>query len=370
MAAYPRIVHVTSAHPANDPRIFEKECTTLAAAGYDVHLVATGTPLARAGVTVTTVPRPSSRLLRMTVGSFLATIRAMRTGARIVHLHDPELALWIPLLRVAGRKVIFDSHEDIAASVSTKEYLPPPLRVALTLVTQFLVRFIDASSTAVVSATPAISKRFGNPHACVVQNFPVLSEFPEKPADAQVTRLLYIGGLSRARGARQMVEAMSLVASTHPSVSLTIAGTIPDELLAELGSLSGWRQVDFVGMLDRGGVNRLLADSAIGLVLFQPEPNHVASQPTKMFEYMIGGLAIVASDFPHWRSLVVETGVGRVVDPSDTQSIARAICDLVDAPQTVYDMGLRARAVVARDCNWEIEGAKLLALYSTIGALR
>lgn len=370
MKRRPDVVHVSSAHPANDPRIFEKECRTLAAAGYAVHLVATGVAPASDDVTVSIVSRPAGRVQRMTAGAFGAVVEALRTRAPVVHLHDPELALWIPLLRLAGRKVVFDSHEDIAASVSTKDYLSTPMRLVLTTMCRLLVRFIDRSSTAVVSATPSISKGFHNRHTSVVQNFPTLGEFPMKNPGTDATRLLYIGGLNRARGARQMIEALELVGNTHPSVSLTIAGKITDDLLGELSQLAGWQYVDFRGLVDRSGVNALLANSDIGLVLFQPEPNHIESQPTKMFEYMIGGLALVASDFPHWRSLVMETGVGRVVDPTDPAAIARTLGDLLDQPEAVPQMGRLGRDLVMYKHNWDVEGAKLVDLYSEIGARR
>ncbi|MGN6250579.1 MAG: glycosyltransferase [Marmoricola sp.] len=365
-----RVVHVSSAHPATDPRIFEKECRTLAAAGFDVHLVATGVaPSDASGVKVTIVGRPTGRASRMTLGSFRAVIAALRSRASIVHLHDPELALWIPLLRLLRRQVVFDSHEDIVATVSTKDYLPPLVRRAATVMSRALVLLIDRLATAVVSATPSISKNFNNPRAAVIQNFPVLAEFATK-SSREAVRLLYIGNLTEARGARQMVDAMEAVATEEPVATLTIAGRISAGLLEDLRALPGWRHVDYRGLLDRDGVNALLAEADIGLVLFQPEPNHIESQPTKMFEYMIAGLALVASDFPLWRALVTDEQLGRVVDPTDAGAIARVIVSLMRDPAEVRAMGERARKVVAARHSWEREGAALVDLYSALASSR
>ncbi len=53
------VVHMTSAHRADDTRIFAKECRTLSAAGYEVHLVAQGTDDAlRDDVRIGASPRP------------------------------------------------------------------------------------------------------------------------------------------------------------------------------------------------------------------------------------------------------------------------------------------------------------------------
>ena len=61
-----RVCFLTSVHPAFDTRIFYKEAKTLAAAGYDVTLVAQhDTDEVVDGIRIVALPKAKSRLRRM-----------------------------------------------------------------------------------------------------------------------------------------------------------------------------------------------------------------------------------------------------------------------------------------------------------------
>jgi hypothetical protein len=62
-----KIAHLTSVHPVGDTRILHKEAASLAAAGHEVVLVAVAERNNTShGVQVRAVPRPKSRLRRIT----------------------------------------------------------------------------------------------------------------------------------------------------------------------------------------------------------------------------------------------------------------------------------------------------------------
>src|SRR5664280_1300427 len=108
----PRVVHVTTAHAADDVRIFERECRSLAASGrYDVYLAAAGKIPADAGVTlVPLMPAPTSRARRFSSGPRKGLALSRTVAAELWHFHDPELLPVALKLARSGRHVVWDAH--------------------------------------------------------------------------------------------------------------------------------------------------------------------------------------------------------------------------------------------------------------------
>src|SRR6516165_8358285 len=110
-----RVVHVSVAHTPTDVRIFEKECRSLADAGYEVHyLVPKTEQVQKGGVYLNNLPNNNRkiRLLRI-LGRLFDTYRAsVQLNGDIYHIHDPELIPVGLLLKMNRKAVIYDAHED------------------------------------------------------------------------------------------------------------------------------------------------------------------------------------------------------------------------------------------------------------------
>ncbi len=129
-----KVVQLTSIHGPLDARIFHKHSKALANAGYQVVVIAPELSLTRdadeprAGVTVKTVPRATSRRQRLGRTIWDVYRMAVAENADIYHFHDPELIPIGLLLKLHGKRVIYDVHENLPLQVLTKPWISPVYR--------------------------------------------------------------------------------------------------------------------------------------------------------------------------------------------------------------------------------------------------
>jgi glycosyltransferase involved in cell wall biosynthesis len=362
-----RIVHLTSAHQPLDPRIFQKECRSAVEAGHEVVFVA---PHDRDemidGVRIRAVPRHRGRRARMTRTIWRVYRAALAEDADLFQFHDPDLIPVGLLLKLRGRRVVYDVHEDVPLDILSKEWIRPRLQVLVARGAAAAEAIGGRVLDGIVAATPAIARRFPAEKTALVQNFARIEDLPTaalRPYDERPGIVAYVGVIAASRGAREMVQAMALMPASL-DLRLALAGDIrPPALETELQQIVGRERVDCLGWQSRSAVGALLGRSRVGLLLLHPLSNYLESQPIKLFEYMLAGVPVVASDFPLLRRIVEGAGCGLLVDPLDPAAIAAAIRWLVEHPREAESMGKRGQEVARARYNWASEARTLLAFY-------
>jgi len=361
-----RICHLTSVHLDGDIRIFHKMAKTMTPY-FDMHIVVPNTESRiQNGVHIHSFSAETqvrSKRIKHTVNDVLKV--GLSVQADIYHLHDPELLRIAPKLQQTGAKVIFDSHEDVPKQIMDKFWIPWVFRKLISLVyTQYEKRSVRRLN-GIISVTPGICARFSkmNQKVALVRNFPLQAEFPLPDWSQKNSKhFCYIGGLYESRGIREVVVAMKdLDAVLH------LAGTFDDPLLqAELESSKAWRNVRFYGQVGREKIQEILQQCSVGIVTLHPTPSYKEAYPIKMFEYLAAGCAVLASDFPLYRSLLEGAPCGRFVDPQNEAEIAHVLHEFSAQSEATSKMGQLGRRLFEAKYNWEIEAQKLREFYISL----
>lgn len=362
-----KICHISTVHPVFDVRIFEKQLRTLKDNGYTAHLIIQYKKDAIVhGIKIHALPKPKNRIHRIIWLPIVAFKKALNTGADLFHFHDPEFIPMGYLLKMMGKKVIYDVHEDTPKQMLGKPYASRTVLKVFSAIVAMLENYAAKRFDAVVAATPFINKRFSTLgcNAIDVNNFPILGNGigPAINWTDKENAVCYIGAISAIRGIAEMVTAVELA-----GLRLLLGGRFNSVALRnQVLEMKGWEYVNELGQIPWDEIGKVHARSIAGLVLYHPQPNHADAQPNKMFEYMGAGIPVIASNFALWKEIVEGNNCGICVDPLDPCAIACAINWICEHPNIAIKMGENGKKAVNEKYCWQTEGKKLLKLYQGV----
>lgn len=367
----PKVCILTTVHHPRDDRIFHKQALSMAEAGFDVVLVARWGEKPDSGpVRARAVNWSGGKVSRLLVGGYRAFRAALGEKAEIHHFHDPEL-LWVGLLlRLMGRKVIYDVHEDYSRKILSRG-LPGWLSWPASRLVRCLEYGCSLAFNHIVATDSHVAALFPKGKTSIVANYPPRRFFRarsrgESGVKGEPFRIAYVGGVSTARGIGKILDALDLI--PDDGVEFHVAGNVAEDELRR--RLQGHPKTVYHGVLPWEKVGGLLADCDIGMLVLQRLPAfeyYPGENIIKLWEYLGTGLPVVASDFPRLKTLVEGLEAGLTVDPGNPQAIAGAIQRLRVEPETRKRMAENGRRCVLESRTWEAEADKLLGVYQGLG---
>lgn len=365
-----RICHMTSAHRSDDGRIFKKECVSLANAGYEVFLVARGESRLECGIEVRGVKTREGRLARMLLGARDVYKRALALDADIYHFHDPELLPYGVRLAQAGKGVIFDSHENYANQLLTKDYIPSFARPMISRLYRAYETCACAHFDGVIapcrfageSIFEGRAKRValvGN--GCLHHGDDEGEIPPDCPSGDAICCL---GSLTHARGITHLVKA-AYAAGVH----LILCGPIAPDYLERLRAMPEFgAAAEYRGLLPQKELQDVMrecfAGAAVGLNMGQYMT--ADALPTKVAEYLVRGLPVILFDSPFNREFLHECDCGIAVNAEDVEELAAAISRLKGDGELRRDMARRGYEYALRNLTWAHDERILLDMYEDV----
>ncbi len=345
-----RVCVCTVVHHPEDARILHRQIRALLDAGHEITYIA---PFRACNVTpwpdVTPVDVPRAvgrkRLAAISVARRLLALHA--PYADLVLLHDPELLLAVP--RNARKKVVWDVHEDVVASMAAKGWVPKPL---LPVIRPYL-RHLEAKAERryhLMLAEDGYRERFRKDHPVVPNTTYVADAPPDPPGDR---RVIYIGHISAARGAVDMIESARLLAGQGIEVELIGAADLEIRPLLRDAQREGILR--WYGFVPNDRALRIAEGALAGLALLHDEPNYRHSMPTKVVEYMAHGIPVITTPNPPAMALVEPAACGFVVPFEDPAAVAKAVAQLHDDPQLRSDMAKRGYDTARTRFHWPVQ---------------
>ncbi|MDR5907497.1 glycosyltransferase family 4 protein [Franzmannia qiaohouensis] len=389
----PRVAMIVWNDVRNDARV-KNEANTLASAGYKVYvhgLFTTGlTPREErlsSGVIVVrhghqqgamlvkpkkhTAKRSRFQLLLLMASRIFTHVAVLlsllKLRPAVVHAHDVNVlpTAWLAA-RLCGAKLVYDAHE---ISSGREGYRKIGRLVA------WIEKRIMPKAAGTITTTDARAKFFARaykiPRPLVLQNRPRLAIVQGDDRIRETLGLsepfpivIYQGGQQPGRGLERLVKCSVDVPNAY--FVFVGGGSLHEELKQLAVSLGLENRVFFIPTVPLDDLPKYTSSADIGV---QPIENtclnHFTTDSNKLFEYVIAGLPVVASQLPEIGKVVREHDLGLLVPESDTQALASAIRKLVDAPE--LRQHYRANALKAAETlNWEAQECELVALYARV----
>ena len=242
--------------------------------------------------------------------------------------------------------MIWDVHEDTAAALSTKPWLPRPLRppaaVAVHTAERMAERYVH-----LILAERGYVTRFSRPHP-VVPNTTYVPDLPAPPGRDR--RVVYVGHLSPDRGTADMIELARLLRPRGITVELIGPADVHARAQIEPAQAAGllhWR-----GFVPNDQAMSMLDGALAGLSLLHDEPNFRHSLPTKLVEYMARGVPVVTTPLPVAAELARGHECGFVVPFGDPRAAADAVLRLDRDICLRAEMGRRGHEAAAKSLGW------------------
>lgn len=300
----------------------------------------------------------------------------LRHGFDAMHAHNPPDTLFLVALpfRLIGKKFVFD-HHDLCPELYQSRF-----RTGECLQTRIL-RAAEWGSLRLANITIATNESYKEVQIArgkrepstvfVVRNGPSdhrMNIVPPTPRLRAMNKciLIYIGSLNPQDGVDYLLRSLSHLQRdlkrTDFHCVIMGSGDSLEDLRAQSKELGLDAHVELPGYVSEEDLQSNLSAADICVDPDPASPLNSVSTWIKIMEYMAFAKPIVTFDLKETRFSAQEAAV--YVPPNDELEFAKAIAQLMDAPEQRKKMGAFARRRVEEQLQWSVVGEKLLDAYA------
>ncbi|MCE1168344.1 MAG: glycosyltransferase [Sphingobacteriia bacterium] len=369
----------------------KRELSVVRDLGYPIHIVAKGETNSIIQIDDWTVncrtTRPLGQYyflnkLNRVVSLFTWAIYVRKLNASVISCHDLIALLigWMSTIFQKNRPLlVYDSHEfELGRNTKNRRsFLNKRLIVTLE-------RFLIGKSRLSIMVNQSIASEVKNVYKLdtmplVVRNIPttwtvdysIISAkrkyFCDKLGINQDTFLMmYHGSITTNRG----IEQLLLATKEIPDCAIVILGFGIESYITSLKNLINSNSLDgkviFHESVPLNVLWQYIGAADLGVMLDQNTcKSYYYSLPNKLFENIQAETAVLCSDFPEYRKIVIDYKIGLCCDSHDQTDIIQHIRQIKENPRLQAEFK-KNLALAKQELCWENERKILVDAYTTI----
>ena len=227
--------------------------------------------------------------------------------------------------RLRGKKIVADVHEDYLRLLEDRAWTKKFAglagvfgRLAASTATS-AAKSADLTTVADSHVPPMTAK-----NRLVVRNLPDATLLTPSQNLSATPTAIYIGDVRKSRGLYTILDSAVLA----PHWRFEIVGNVA---AADTNYLNLWKlenpddaaRIAFHGKLDPKSSWKFAENAWVGLTLLDSTPAFVDAVPSKLYEYMAVGLAIISTPLPRCVDLIEKSGSGLIA--ASAEEVASAL---------------------------------------------
>lgn len=293
---------------------------------------------------------------------------ARETHADLTIVHG-EAGLWVGAKLIdEGYRVGVDFEDWFSEDLLPEARLARPIELLRDL-ERHLLRECSYALTPSHAMAEAMAQAYSTTKPAVVYNvFPnnEREKLDGRTIDRRDMRLPSLHWFSQTVGVGRGLETLfqALPHLTAPS-EIHLRGVCPPSTRRWLDALipNDWRSRVFIHpTVPNDKLLSRIAEHDVGLALEQPQIiSRDLTVTNKLFQYLQAGLAVVATDTSGQREVMSRCeGTVDLIPPNDPLALARALNNLLDAPQRLSSAKTAALKAAQHEFSWERQAEVLL----------
>ena len=312
---------------------------------YCRHGISDEEPAAYAGVRLIYVPHVQSKNLATITSSFLACVQAIRSDADVVHLYTVGTALFVPLLRVFGKRTVVSvdalDWKRKKWSAFASRYMQQAAKIAVRWADELI---IDSKAVQDYYETEYGRRGVYVPFGANILP-PLGSEDLSALGLAPRRYVLFVGMLKPEKQVDHLIQAFNEL--HQQQFDLVILGDDPlgREYVQTLKAMGGSR-VRFLGRIYGELYNQVCQNAYLYVT-----PSEIEGTSPALLAAMGAGCCVLVNGIPENLETIGDAGFSYQVN--DVQDLRRKLAVLLSQPEVVETYGQRAREHVKQKYSWD-----------------